>query len=113
MTTTTLTPELLDQLLAGYEKPEDLTGDDGLFRRLGAVRCNNEQAKLNRAAAINVSQNNSSQTSCHVRVVPIVLQNSKNGLQRFSREKSNHATIADRCVLKRTTEVAGESIASC
>jgi putative transposase len=33
-TTTTLTPELLDQLLAGYEKPEDLTGDDGLFRRL-------------------------------------------------------------------------------
>ena len=27
--TTTLTPELLDQLLAGYEKPEDLTGDDG------------------------------------------------------------------------------------
>ena len=34
MTTTTLTPELLDQLLTGYEKPEDLTGDDGLFRRL-------------------------------------------------------------------------------
>jgi putative transposase len=34
MTTTTLTPELLDQLLAGYERPEDLTGDDGLFRRL-------------------------------------------------------------------------------
>jgi putative transposase len=34
MTTRTLTPELLDQLLTGYEKPEDLTGDDGLFRRL-------------------------------------------------------------------------------
>jgi putative transposase len=34
MTITTLTPELLDQLLAGYEKPEDLMGDDGLFRRL-------------------------------------------------------------------------------
>src|ERR1700761_6156795 len=34
MTTTTLTPELLDQLLAGYKKPEDLTGDDGLFKRL-------------------------------------------------------------------------------
>ena len=34
MTTTTLTPELLDQLLADYEKPGDLTGDDGLFRRL-------------------------------------------------------------------------------
>jgi hypothetical protein len=30
-----------------------------------------------------------------------VLQNSKNGLQRFFREKSNQATIADRCVLKR------------
>jgi putative transposase len=30
----TITPELLDQLLANYEKPEDLTGDDGLFRQL-------------------------------------------------------------------------------
>src|SRR6476620_5240644 len=29
-----ITPELLDQLLAGYEKPEDLTGDDGLFKQL-------------------------------------------------------------------------------
>jgi hypothetical protein len=29
------------------------------------------------------------------------------------REKSNQATIADRCVLKRATEVAGEFIASC
>jgi hypothetical protein len=27
---TTITPELLDQLLANYEKPEDLTGADGL-----------------------------------------------------------------------------------
>jgi hypothetical protein len=44
---------------------------------------------------------------------PIVLQNSKNGLQRFFREKSNQATIADRCVLKRATEVAGEFITSC
>ena len=34
LTTTILTHELLDQLLAGYERPEDLTGDDGLFRRL-------------------------------------------------------------------------------
>src|SRR5579863_9431972 len=33
-TDTTITPELLDQLLANYEKPEDLTGDDGLFRQL-------------------------------------------------------------------------------
>src|ERR1700754_3761914 len=33
-TNTTITPELLDQLLANYEKPEDLTGDDGLFRQL-------------------------------------------------------------------------------
>src|SRR3984885_5947934 len=32
--TTTITPELLDQLLANYEKPEDLTGDDGLFKQL-------------------------------------------------------------------------------
>jgi hypothetical protein len=43
----------------------------------------------------------------------VVLQNSKNGLQRFFREKSNQATIADRCVLKRATEVAGEFITSC
>jgi hypothetical protein len=28
---TTIAPELLDQLLANYTKPEDLTGDDGLF----------------------------------------------------------------------------------
>jgi transposase-like protein len=36
MTTTnsTITPELLDQLLANYTKPEDLTGDDGLFKQL-------------------------------------------------------------------------------
>ena len=33
-TNSTITPELLDQLLAHYEKPEDLTGDDGLFKRL-------------------------------------------------------------------------------
>src|SRR3954447_24379882 len=43
----------------------------------------------------------------------IVLQNSKNGLQRFFREKSSQATIADRCVLKRSTEVVGEFIVSC
>ncbi len=43
----------------------------------------------------------------------IVLQNSKICLQRFFREKSNQATIADRRVLKRATEVAGEFITSC
>ena len=31
---TTLRPELLDELLADYETPEDLLGDDGLFRQL-------------------------------------------------------------------------------
>src|SRR6516165_4364007 len=30
----TITPELLDQLLANYEKPEDLTGEEGLFKQL-------------------------------------------------------------------------------
>ena len=35
MTTKTAIPaELLDQLLANYSKPEDLTGDDGLFKQL-------------------------------------------------------------------------------
>src|SRR6516225_4930716 len=33
-TSSTIAPELLDQLLANYEKPEDLIGDDGLFKKL-------------------------------------------------------------------------------
>lgn len=33
-TDSTITPELLDQLLANYEKPEDLTGEGGLFKQL-------------------------------------------------------------------------------
>src|SRR6516165_131750 len=33
-TNTTIAPELLDQLLANYERPEDLTGDGGLFKQL-------------------------------------------------------------------------------
>jgi putative transposase len=33
-TDTMITPELLDQLLANYKKPEDLTGEDGLFKQL-------------------------------------------------------------------------------
>lgn len=31
---TTLRPEVLDELLSGYEKPEDLLGEEGLFRQL-------------------------------------------------------------------------------
>jgi putative transposase len=34
MTDSTITPELIDQLLANYKKPEDLTGADGLFKQL-------------------------------------------------------------------------------
>ena len=33
-TNSTFNPELLDQLLANYEKPEDMTGDDGIFKQL-------------------------------------------------------------------------------
>ena len=33
-TDTPITPELLDQLLAHYSKPEDLTGENGLFKQL-------------------------------------------------------------------------------
>ena len=33
-TESTITPELLDQLLANYKKPEDLTGENGLFKQL-------------------------------------------------------------------------------
>jgi hypothetical protein len=43
----------------------------------------------------------------------IVLQNSKNGLQRFFREKRNQAKIANQYVLKRATEVAGGIITCC
>src|SRR5262245_33536589 len=31
---TTITPELLDQLLANYSKPEDLLGEEGLLKQL-------------------------------------------------------------------------------
>jgi putative transposase len=31
---TDFSPEILDQILNGYSKPEDLTSDDGIFRRL-------------------------------------------------------------------------------
>src|ERR1700746_2986732 len=34
MTATTITPELLDQLLVTYEKPEDRIGGKGLFKSL-------------------------------------------------------------------------------
>ena len=34
---TTLRPELLDELLADYETPEDLLGDEGLFKQLKKV----------------------------------------------------------------------------
>ncbi len=33
-TKTSIPPELLDQLLANYSKPEDLTCEDGLFKQL-------------------------------------------------------------------------------
>ena len=33
-TNSTITPELLDQLLANYSKSEDLTGENGLFKQL-------------------------------------------------------------------------------
>jgi putative transposase len=33
-TKTAISPELLDQLLANYSRPEDLTGEDGLFKQL-------------------------------------------------------------------------------
>jgi len=34
MTKTGIPAELLDQLLANYSKPEDLTGEDGFFKQL-------------------------------------------------------------------------------
>ena len=49
-TDTTITPELLDQLLANYEKPEDLTGADGLFKQL-------KKALIERAKKSTLAQN--------------------------------------------------------
>jgi len=46
---TTLRPELLDELLAGYETPEDLLGDEGLFRQL-------KKALLKRALGAELSE---------------------------------------------------------
>ena len=44
-----LRPELLDELLAGYEKPEDLLGEEGLFKQL-------KKALLERALGAELSE---------------------------------------------------------
>jgi hypothetical protein len=44
--------------------------------------------------------------------VRIVLQNSQNAVRLIFREKTKQATIADRCALERTNEVAGRFIAN-
>jgi putative transposase len=46
---TTIRPELLDELLAGYERPDDLLGDDGLFKQL-------KKALLERALGAELSE---------------------------------------------------------
>ena len=46
---TTITPELLDQLLANYTKPEDLLGEEGLFKQL-------KKALLERALGAELSE---------------------------------------------------------
>jgi len=46
---TTITPELLDQLLANYTKPEDLLGEEGLFKQL-------KKALLERAFGAELSE---------------------------------------------------------
>jgi hypothetical protein len=45
-----------------------------------------------------------------VRFVPIVLQNSKNGLQRFFRKTTKQGATVGRCSLKRATEIASEFV---
>jgi putative transposase len=45
----TLRPELLDELLADYEKPEDLLGEEGLFKHL-------KKALLERALGVELSE---------------------------------------------------------
>jgi transposase-like protein len=46
---TTLRTELLDELLAEYERPEDLLGEEGLFRQL-------KKALLERALGAELSE---------------------------------------------------------
>jgi hypothetical protein len=46
----------------------------------------------------------------HGRSWQIVLQKSQNALRLIYRKKAKQATIADRCVLKRATEVAFEFV---
>ena len=48
-TKTAITPELLDRLLANYSKPEDLTGEDGLFKQL-------KKAPIERALGAELSE---------------------------------------------------------
>src|SRR6266568_5358403 len=48
-TNMTIAPELLDQLLANYEKPEDLTGEDGLFKQL-------KRALIERALGVELTE---------------------------------------------------------
>ena len=46
---TTIRPELLDELLAGYERPDDLLGEEGLFKQL-------KKALLERALRAELSE---------------------------------------------------------
>jgi hypothetical protein len=48
-----------------------------------------------------------------VRFVPILLQKSQNAERLIFRERTKQAAIADRCSLKRATEVACEFVAGC
>jgi transposase-like protein len=46
---TTIRPELVDELLADYERPEDLLGEEGLFKQL-------KKALLERALGAELSE---------------------------------------------------------
>jgi transposase-like protein len=48
-TNSTITSELLDQLVANYKKPEDLTGEDGLFRQI-------KKALIERALGVELTE---------------------------------------------------------
>jgi len=48
-TKTAISPELLDRLLANDSKPEDLTGEDGLFKQL-------KKAPIERALGAELSE---------------------------------------------------------
>jgi hypothetical protein len=60
-------PEHLDELLSGYEKPEDLLGEDGLFKQLKKALL--ERAPGAELESVSLAVCERSMAGCHQRSV--------------------------------------------